>query len=104
MISFSAIVHSFSFCLQCFCDVALFVVALVSDYREGDFSCISERLQGALADAQPTAHGFVVEPRLCFGRITDELLRAVDEVGKGGTELLPRFALYDDNFHCFGWF
>lgn len=96
--------HSFSLCLQGFCDVALFVVALVSDYREGDFARISERLQGSLADAQPTADGFIVEPRFCLGRIADELLHSVDEVGKGGAEQFPRFALYDDNFHCVGWF
>lgn len=76
----------------------------MSDHREGDFARISERLQGSLADTQPTTYGFVVEPRFCLGRIADELLHSVDEVSKGGAELLPRFALYDDNFHCFGWF
>lgn len=96
--------YSLRSCVQCFRDVTLFVVALVSDHREGDFARISERLQGSLADVQPTADSFIVEPRFCLGRIADELLRAVDEVGKGGAELLPRFALYDNNFHCFGWF
>lgn len=74
------------------------------DHWEGDFARISERLQGSLADAESTANGFVVEPRFCLGRIANELLRAVDKVGKGGAEQFPRFALYDDNFHCFVWF
>ncbi|MBB6275026.1 hypothetical protein SAMN02745171_00066 [Porphyromonas circumdentaria] len=38
------------------------------DHREGDFAHISKCLQGSLADAQPTADGFVVEPFFCFGR------------------------------------
>lgn len=101
MISFSAILHSFSSCVQCFRDVTLFVVALVSDHREGDFACISECLQGSLADTQPTTDSFIVEPRFSLGRIADELIRAVDEVSKGGTKLFPRLMLYDDDFHCF---
>ena len=69
------------------------------DHREGDFTRISQGLQGARADAQPVAHGVVVEPFVGLGRIADEPLDAVDKVGKGGAMSLPSLAVYKDDLH-----
>ena len=54
------------------------------DHGEGDFARISQGLQGARADAQPAAHGVVVEPFVGLGRVANEPLDAVAKVGKGG--------------------
>ena len=42
------------------------------DHGEGDFSRISQGLQGARADAQPAAHGVVVEPFVGLGWVANE--------------------------------
>ena len=67
---------------------------------EGYFTRVAIGLQGALADAQTLAHGFVVEPFVRFGRIADELFDTVDKVCKFGVVSLPRFAVDDNEFHC----
>ena len=67
---------------------------------EGYFTRIAIRLQGALADADPTAYGFVVEPFVRFGRIADKQFDTVDEVCKVGAVSLPCLAVDDDKFHC----
>ena len=41
------------------------------DHGEGDFTRISQGLQGARADVQPAAYGVVVEPFVGLGRIAD---------------------------------
>ena len=67
---------------------------------EGYFTRVAIGLQGAFADAEPAAYGFVVEPLHGLGRITDELLHTVDKVCKFGAVSLPRFAVDDNEFHC----
>ncbi|ANR74325.1 hypothetical protein AXF22_08375 [Prevotella scopos JCM 17725] len=57
-------------------------------------------MQGAFADAEPAAYGFVVKPFVRFGRIADELFDTVDKVCKFGAVSLPRFAVDDNEFHC----
>ena len=67
---------------------------------EWDFTCIAIGLQGAFADAEPMAYGFVVEPFVRFGRIADKQFDTVDEVCKVGAVVLPCLAVDDDKFHC----
>ena len=67
---------------------------------KGYSACIPIRLQGTLADAEPAAYGFIVEPFVRFGRIADELFDTVDKVCKFGAVSLPRFAVDDNKFHC----
>ena len=67
---------------------------------EGYFTRVAIGLQGAFADAQTLAHGFVVKPFVRFGRIADELFDTVDKVCKFGAVPLPRFAVDDNEFHC----
>ena len=67
---------------------------------EGDFTRISIGLQGAFADAEPAAYGFIVEPFVRFGRIADELFDTMNKVCKFGVVSLPRFAVDDNEFHC----
>ena len=69
------------------------------DHGEGDFARISQGLQGARADAQPAAHGVVVEPFVGLGRVANEPLDAVDKVGKGGAMSLPSLTVYKDDLH-----
>ena len=76
-------------CIQYLSDVALFIVALMPDHRERDFTRIPIVLQGSLADTEPTAYGFIVEPFLRFGRTPDKPFDTVDEICKGGAVLLP---------------
>ena len=66
---------------------------------EGYFTRVAIGLQGAFADAQTLAHGFVVEPFVRFGRIADELFDTVDKVCKFGAVSLPRFVVDDNEFH-----
>ena len=68
---------------------------------EGDFTRIAIGLQGAFADAEPAAYGFIVEPFVRFGRIADKLFNTVDKVCKVGAVPLPRFAVDDNEFHFF---
>lgn len=104
MISFSDIVHSVLssvfLCIQYLSDVALFIVALMPDHRERDFTRIPIVLQSALADTEPTAYGFIVKPFFRFGRTPDKPFDTVDEICKGGAVLLPCLAFEDDKFHC----
>ena len=51
------------------------------------------------ADVQPVAYGVVVEPFVGLGRVADELLDAVDKVGKGGAMSLPSLTVYKDDLH-----
>ena len=67
---------------------------------EGYFTRVAIGLQGALADAEPAAYGFIVKPFVRFGRIADELFDTVDKVCKFGAVSLPRFAVDDNEFHC----
>ena len=67
---------------------------------EGYFTRVAIGLQGALADAEPAAYGFIVKPFVRFGRIADELFDTVDKVCKFGAVPLPRFAVDDNEFHC----
>ena len=67
---------------------------------EGYFTRVAIGLQGALADAEPAAYGFIVKPFVRFGRIADELFDTVDKVCKFGAVPLPRFAVDDNKFHC----
>lgn len=55
------------------------------------------RVRGA--DIQPAAYGVVVEPFVGLGRVADELLDAVDKVGKGGAMSLPILTVYKDDLH-----
>jgi len=71
----------------------------VPDHGEGDFTRISQGLQGARADVQPAAYGVVVEPFVDLGRIANEPLDAVDKVGKGGAMSLPSLTVYKDDLH-----
>ena len=66
---------------------------------EGYFTRIAIGLQGAFADAEPAAYGFVVEPLLGLGRIADELFDTMNKVCKVGAVPLPRFAVDDNEFH-----
>ena len=66
---------------------------------EGYFTRVAIGLQGALADAEPAAYGFIVKPFVRFGRIADELFDTVDKVCKFGVVSLPRFAVDDNEFH-----
>ena len=47
---------------------------------EGYFTRVAIGLQGALADAEPAAYGFIVKPFVRFGRIADKLFNTVDKV------------------------
>ena len=67
---------------------------------EGYFTRVAIGLQGALADAEPAAYGFIVEPFVRFGRIADELFDTMNKVCKFGVVSLPRFAVDDNEFHC----
>ena len=67
---------------------------------EGYFTRVAIGLQGAFADAEPAAYGFIVEPLLGLGRITDEFFHTMDKVCKFGAMSLPRFAVDDNEFHC----
>ena len=67
---------------------------------EGYFTRIAIGLQGAFADAEPAAYGFIVEPFVRFGRIADKLFNTVDKVCKFGVVSLPRFAVDNNEFHC----
>ncbi len=67
---------------------------------EGYFTRVAIGLQGAFADAEPVAYGFIVKPFVLFGRIADELFDTVDKVCKFGVVSLPRFAVDDNEFHC----
>ncbi len=67
---------------------------------EGYFTRIAIGLQGAFADAEPAAYGFIVEPFVRFGRIADKLFDTVDKVCKFGVVSLPRFAVDNNEFHC----
>ena len=67
---------------------------------EGYFTRIAIGLQGALADTEPVAYGFVVESFVLFGRIADELFDTVDKICKVGAVVLPCLAVDDDKFHC----
>ena len=66
---------------------------------EGDFTRVAIGLQGAFADAEPAAYGFIVEPLLGLGRIADELFDTMNKVCKVGAVPLPRFAVDDNEFH-----
>jgi len=66
---------------------------------EGYFTRVAIGLQGALADAEPAAYGFIVEPFVRFGRIADELFDTMNKVCKFGVVSLPRFAVDDNEFH-----
>ena len=72
----------------------------MSNDGEGYFTRVAIGLQGAFADAEPAAYGFIVEPFVRFGRIADELFDTVDKVCKFGAVSLPRFAVDDNEFHC----
>ena len=72
----------------------------MSNDGEGYFTRVAIGLQGAFADAEPAAYGFIVEPFVRFGRIADKLFNTVDKVCKFGAEPLPRFAVDDNEFHC----
>ncbi len=65
----------------------------MSNDGEGYFTRVAIGLQGAFADAEPAAYGFIVEPFVRFGRIADELFDTVDKVCKFGAVSLPRFLL-----------
>ncbi|EFB30389.1 hypothetical protein HMPREF0971_03307 [Segatella oris F0302] len=68
--------------------------------REGYLSRVPIGLQGALADAEPAAYGFIVEPFVFFWRIADKLFDTMDKVGKVGAVPIPCLAVDDDKFHC----
>ena len=67
---------------------------------KGYSACIPIRLQGAFADAEPAAYGFIVEPFVLFGRIADELFDTMNKVCKVGAVPLPCFAVDNNEFHC----
>ena len=71
----------------------------MSNDGEGYFTRVAIGLQGAFADAEPAAYGFVVEPLLGLGRIADELFDTMNKVCKVGAVPLPRFAVDDNEFH-----
>ena len=66
---------------------------------EGYFTRVAIGLQGAFADAEPAAYGFIVEPFVRFGRIADKLFNTVDKVCKFGAVPLPCLAVDDNEFH-----
>jgi len=72
----------------------------MSNDGEGYFTRVAIGLQGAFADAEPAAYGFIVEPLVRFGRIADKLFNTVDKVCKFGVVSLPRFAVDNNEFHC----
>ena len=67
---------------------------------EGYFTRVAIGLQGAFADAEPAAYGFIVEPFVLFGQIADKLFDTMDKVCKAGAVLLPCLAVDNDKFHC----
>ena len=73
------------------------------DHGEGDFTRISQGLQGARADVQPAAYGVVVEPFVGLGRIANEPLDAVDKFSKGGAMSLPSLTVYKDDMRLYNW-
>ena len=64
------------------------------------FTRVEIGLQGAFADAEPAAYGFIVEPFVLFGRIADELFDTMHKVCKVGAGPLPCFAVDNNEFHC----
>ena len=66
---------------------------------EGYFTRVAIGLQGAFADAEPAAYGFVVEPLLGLGRIADELFDTMNKVCKVGAVPLPCLAVDNNEFH-----
>ena len=72
----------------------------MSNDGEGYFTRVAIGLQGAFADAEPAAYGFIVEPFVRFGRIADELFDTMNKVCKVGAVPLPRFAVDNNEFHC----
>ena len=66
---------------------------------EGYFTRVAIGLQGAFADAEPAAYGFIVEPFVRFGRIADELFDTMNKVCKVGAVPLPCLAVDDNEFH-----
>ena len=63
------------------------------------FTRVAIGLQGAFADAEPAAYGFIVEPFIRFGRIADELFDTMNKVCKVGAVPLPCLAVDDNEFH-----
>ena len=72
----------------------------MSNDGEGYFTRVAIGLQGAFADAEPAAYGFIVKPFVLFGRIADELFDTMNKVCKVGAVPLPRFAVDNNEFHC----
>ena len=72
----------------------------MSNDGEGYFTRVAIGLQGAFADAEPAAYGFIVEPFIRFGRIADELFDTMNKVCKVGAVPLPCFAVDNNEFHC----
>ena len=66
---------------------------------EGYFTRVAIGLQGAFADAEPAAYGFIVEPFVRFGRIADELFDTMNKVSKVGAVPLPCLAVDNNEFH-----
>ena len=66
---------------------------------EGYFTRVAIGLQGAFADAELAAYGFVVEPLLGLGRIADELFDTMNKVCKVGAVPLPCLAVDNNEFH-----
>ena len=66
---------------------------------EGYFTRVAIGLQGAFADAEPAAYGFIVKPFVRFGRIADELFDTMNKVCKVGAVPLPCLAVDDNEFH-----
>ena len=66
---------------------------------EGYFTRVAIGLQGAFADAEPAAYGFIVEPFVRFGRIADELFDTMNKVCKVGAVPLPCLAVDNNEFH-----
>ena len=79
--------------------MTLLVIAFMPNDGEGYFTRVAIGLQGAFADAEPAAYGFIVEPLLGLGRIADELFDTMNKVCKVGAVPLPRFAVDDNEFH-----
>ena len=71
----------------------------MSNHGERDFARIAIGLQGAFADAEPAAYGFIVKPFVLFGRIADELFDTMNKVCKVGAVPLPCLAVDDNEFH-----
>ena len=72
----------------------------MSNDGEGYFTRVAIGLQGAFADAEPAAYGFIVEPFVRFGRIADELFDTMNKVCKVGAVPLPCLAVDNNEFHC----